>query len=178
MSPDILIEAFLFYKAGPVRKADLAAATGLAEEALPEHLATLRTRLESGATALVETDKDVQITTNAAVAPFIDAVRKDELRADIGKAGAETLAIILYKEPVTRAEIDRIRGVNSSVTIRNLLTRGLITRTAKQGSSGATFSTTPQLLAHLGIERKHELPDHGTILDRIEAFEATYAETE
>ena len=173
MSPDVLVEALLFYKATALRKSAVAKAIGCSVEELPSHLEQLRTRLDGSALTLIETEEEVQLTTAPTVATFIEAVRRDELRADIGKAGAETLAIILYREPIARTEIDKIRGVNSGVTLRNLLTRGLVNRSQKPTAQGYIFTISPQLLAHLGISQKQELPEYGTIMDRLDAFNAT-----
>ena len=170
MSNDILIEAFLFYKGGAVSKNALAKAVGLDTTSLHESLDTLRQRLDKTALTLVETTTEVQLTTTPAVHSFLDAVRKDEIKTDIGKAGAETLAIVLYKEPVSRVEIDQIRGVNSALTIRNLMTRGLIARSGQKTAQGYRYTITPELLAHLGVRKKQDLPDYGSILDKIETF--------
>lgn len=171
MSPDVQIEGVLFYKSVPLKKAALAKQLHLSDAALAEALDALRTRLQSGATRLVETADEVQLMTAPELAPLIESIRKDELKGDIGKAGIETLAIILYREPVTRAEIDRIRGVNSSFSLRALMMRGLIER--QSGSGGAhTFRTTPALLAHLGVSHKHELPNFAVIMNSLETFEA------
>jgi len=170
MSYDVLLEALLFYRASPVSKKQVASALGLTVDELPSHITTLRERLNAGGTAVVETDQDLQLVTSPSVSSFIDAVRRDELRTDIGKAGAETLAIILYKEPASRAEIDQIRGVNSSVTLRNLQTRGLIERRTDRSSNHHVYGITPQLLSHLGVTQKQELPHYSAILDRIETF--------
>lgn len=172
MSPDIAIEGLLFYKSTSLKKQAIMSTLGLPEEVFYEALGRLRERLALGATRLVETDTEIGLMTAPELAPLIEAVRKEELRGDIGKAGIETLAIVLYREPVTRAEIDRIRGVNSSFSLRALLMRGLIER--KPGSGGAhVFFTTPALLAHLGVSHKHELPNFSTIMTALEQFEAT-----
>ena len=170
MRPDVLIESLLFYKGTALRKKAVAAAIGCSDEELASHLNVLRERLESTALALVETETEVQLTTAPALATFLEAVRRDELRADIGKAGAETLAIILYREPISRTEIDKIRGVNSSVTLRNLLTRGLVARSSKPSAQGYIYTITPQLLSHLGIRHKQELPEYASIMDRLDNF--------
>jgi segregation and condensation protein B len=172
MSPDIQIEGLLFYKSTALKKQAIMTTLGLSQEVFDEALTRLRERLPLGATRLVETDSEVSLMTAPELASLIESVRREELRGDIGKAGIETLAIVLYREPVTRAEIDRIRGVNSSFSLRALLMRGLIER--KQGSGGAhVFYTTPALLAHLGIGHKHELPNFSTIMTALEQFEAT-----
>ncbi|MCA9356686.1 SMC-Scp complex subunit ScpB, partial [Candidatus Kaiserbacteria bacterium] len=82
----------------------------------------------------------------------------------------ETLAIILYKEPISRVEIDRIRGVNSSFILRNLLMRGLILRESITGN-GYQFRITPNLLNHLGVTNKQQLPQFSEFLNAIEAFD-------
>lgn len=176
MSPDVAIEGLLFYKSTPQKRAFIMTQLGLAPEQLESALTVLRERLQNGATRLVETSDTLALMTAPELAPLIETVRRDELRADIGKAGIETLAIILYREPISRAEIDRVRGVNSSFSLRALMMRGLIDR--KPGPGGAhLFSATPALYAHLGITHRHELPNFSTYLNALESFEATAPET-
>ena len=170
MKPDVLLEAYLFYKATALPKRLIASAIGCTADELTVYLASLRNRLEGTALMLVETSDEVQLTTAPEVAPFLEAVRRDDLRSDIGKAGAETLAVILYREPISRAEIDKIRGVNSSVTLRNLLTRGLVARSAKPTAQGYMYTITPQLLNQLGISHKQALPEYATIMNRLDNF--------
>lgn len=145
----------------------------LSEEDLTSAIQTLKERLLSGATRLIETDDEIQLATSADLAPIIETIRKNELKADIGKAGSETLAIILYRGPISRPEIDRVRGVNSSFILRNLLIRGLIERTRNSKTNSFEFSVTPTLLAELGITHKHELPDFAKINDMLENFDNT-----
>ena len=178
MSTDVLLEAVLFYKSTPLRKSEAAAALGITAEELTTALSVLQKRLQTTALTVIETENEIQLVTAPHVSQFVAALRRDELRTEIGKAGAETLAIILYKEPISRADIDRIRGVNSSMTIRNLLTRGLIAKQKDRKNGATTFTITPELLLYLGIEKKQDLPEYGAILDRIEAFETTLAASE
>ncbi len=171
MTPDVQIEGLLFYKSVALKKRAVMETLHLNEGDFVEALALLRERLAAGATRLIETDTEIQLMTAPELSPLIEAVRRDELRGEIGKAGIEVLAIVLYRGPVSRAEIDRIRGVNSSFSLRALLMRGLIER--RQGSGGVhTFSTTPALLAHLGVSVKHELPNFSAIMNALETFEA------
>jgi segregation and condensation protein B len=175
MSPDVAIEGLLFYKSTPQKRAFIMNQLGLTPEQFESALMTLRNRLSVGAVRLVETNESLTLMTAPELAPLIETIRRDELKADIGKAGIETLAVILYREPVSRAEIDRIRGVNSSFSLRTLLMRGLIER--KLGAGGThLFSATPALYAHLGITHKHELPNHSAYLTALEAFESTVPE--
>lgn len=179
MPIDVLIEGLLFYKSAPQKKATVLRLFDISHEELAAAIAVLRDRLKQGATRLIETDTEIHLVTAPELAPVIEALRKNELKADIGKAGAETLAIILYQEPVSRADIDRIRGVNSSFILRNLQIRGLIERTSAEAGSGYRYRISPALLAHLGVTHKHELPDFARVADQLEKFSlASSSDTE
>src|SRR5690606_34101475 len=123
-----LIEGVLFYKAAPMKIAALSRFFEASEEDVRNALETLKNRMEGTALRVLVTDTEAGIVTAPEIAEIIEKLRKDEFKRDIGKAGAETLAIILYRGPLTRAEIDSIRGVNSTFILRNLLIRGLIER--------------------------------------------------
>jgi segregation and condensation protein B len=176
MPVDILIEGLLFYKSAPQKKTTVLKLFGITEEELHSAVAILSDRLKSGATRLIQTDTEIQLVTAPELAPIIEALRKNELKADIGKAGAETLAIILYQAPVSRADIDRIRGVNSSFILRNLQIRGLIERIPAEQGSGYRYTISPTLLAHLGVTQKHELPDFARVADALEKFSESETE--
>lgn len=171
MNLDTQLEGLLFYKASPVKISALAKLLQTNEEAIKSAAGTLASRLTSGGTRLLVTDTELQLVTAPQLDELIEGIRRDEMKRDIGKAGAETLAIILYRGPISRAEIDRIRGVNSSFIIRNLLVRGLITR--EQTDKRTTFSVTPALLAHLGVTHQSEVVEYSVVLDKLEAFEKT-----
>lgn len=174
MPIDILIEGFLFYKSAPQKKQAIIKIFDITIEEFSAAMIVLKERLQMGATRIIETEEDVQLVICVEMAPIIEAMRKKELKSDIGKAGAETLAIILYQGPVSRADIDRIRGVNSSFILRNLLIRGLVEKNNDKASKQAKFIVTPALLAELGITHKHELPDFARITDALEKFEADF----
>ncbi len=170
------IEGVLFYKATPMKKNALCKLFSVSTEELETALYILAEYLEKGALRLIQTETDVQLVTAPELDPLMESVRKDEIRRDIGKAGAETLAIVLYTGPVSRAEIDRVRGVNSSFILRNLLVRGLVEKT--QEGSIPMFIATPTLLSHLGITHVSQLPNYAQTLDTLEAFEKEQAQEE
>ncbi len=172
MPLDILIEGLLFYKSAPQKKANLLKVYSVTTEDLQVAIAALSLRLASGATRLIETDTEIALVTAPELAPFIEDIRKAEIKSDIGKAGAETLAIILYRGAVTRSDIDRVRGVNSSFILRNLLIRGLVERKESMRGSGYTFTITPALLAKLGVTNARELTDFAKVTDALETFVA------
>ncbi len=169
MELDKQIEAILFYKAAPMAVTDLAKLLGVGEGEVGAGLEALRERLQSGATRLVRTEGEAALALDPAFDVLIEGIRKDEMRRDIGKAGAETLAVVMYRGPVTRAEIDRVRGVNSSYILRNLETRGLVERRA--GKRQNEYVPTTELLRHLGIREKTEMTDYAKVMNALEAFE-------
>jgi len=173
MSPDKQIEAVLFYKAAPIKKSVLAKILGVNESDLNTAIPALKERLRGGATTLVISDDEVELVVAPEFDQLIEGLRKDELRRDIGKAGAETLAVVLYKAPVTRSEIDRVRGVNSSYILRALETRGLVERSS--GKRQSEYIPTADLLRHLGIQEKTGMPDYASVMNALEAFERANA---
>lgn len=170
MTLDVLIEGLLFYKAAPQNKEKLMKLFAVNKEEFDSAVRILSTRLQSGAIRLTETDTEIQLVTAPELSEFIESLRKSDVTGDIGKAGAETLAIILYREPISRVEIDRIRGVNSSFILRNLLMRGLISRESITGN-GFQFRVTPNLLNHLGVTSKQNLPNFSEFMNSIDAFD-------
>lgn len=178
MTTDVLIEAVLFYKTEPIAKYELAEFLDVPEKELSGALASLGARLASGATRLIDTGTEVQLASAPDVSEIIEKLRKDELAREIGKAGAETLAIVLYRGPVSRAQIDYIRGVNSGYILRNLQVRGLVERVAHKTRANAfEYAATPALYAHLGISRKEDLPRYAQVMDEIDVFEKQGTET-
>lgn len=170
MSLDILIEGLLFFRAAPQNKEKLIKLFAVPEAEFAEALTVLKNRLETSAVRLIETSNTIQLATAPELSEFVETLRKQDLTGDIGKAGAETLAIILYREPISRSEIDRIRGVNSSFILRNLLTRGLITRESITGN-GYQFRISTSLLQHLGLTSKQQLPKFSEFMSALDAFD-------
>ena len=171
------VEAVLFYRSEPVSKKELGSFLNIDNQTLENALNLLNTQLQNRGIQLIITEKEVQLVTASELSDMIDTLRKEELRRDIGKAGAETLAIVLYRGPITRAEIDFIRGVNSTFILRNLLIRGLVERTPHPADKRQyQYAITPSLLAHLGITKKEDLPDYVKILDELDMYEREQSE--
>ena len=179
MDLETQIEGVLFYKAEPMKRSELADFFGVSVEDLTRALTSLQTRLQSGGTRLTLTDTTAQLVTAPELSATIETLKKEELSNDIGRAGAETLAIVLYRGPISRVEIDRIRGVNSTFILRNLLVRGLVERREHPTDARSyTYAITPDLLNHLGITQREELPDFDVIMNALDAFEAGEKERE
>lgn len=174
MSHDALIGAILFYRGEPATRADLAHDCGIARAEVDAALITLAEKLTLAGLALVETGDAVELRTAQGASTTIERIRKEALDRDLGKAGAETLALVLYRGPLSRSEIDYIRGVNSTFVLRNLLMRGLLTRNQNpKDQRSYLYGATPDLLALLGVSRVSELPEYESIRTEIAAIEAT-----
>jgi segregation and condensation protein B len=167
-------EAFLFTEGGSLSLKKLASLLQLKEPQLRESLAELSKRLEGRGLSLVVSETEASLAVSPEASEAVRAAYKSELEKDIGDAGLEVLAIVLYRGPSTRSQIDYIRGVNTSSTIRNLLTRGLLERAGNpEDAREYLYRPTVELLAHLGVRNSGELPEHEKLAAEIAAFEKT-----
>jgi segregation and condensation protein B len=174
MSISSQIEAILFWKAEPVSTKKLAALLGVGPESIKEGLVELQDKLSNRGLTLVQTDEDVMLGTAKEFSSLIEQLTKEDLVRDLGKAGIETLSIILYQGPISRADIDYIRGVNSQFILRNLLIRGLVERVDNPADSRSfLYKTTLELLAHMGLSKKEDLPEFDKVREDIESFKKT-----
>jgi segregation and condensation protein B len=173
MTLDAKIEAVLFWKAEPTSVKKLAGILEVNEDEVRASIAVLKTSLQNRGLTLVELEDEVTLGTSKDVSPLIEKLTKEELVKDLGKAGLETLSIVLYQGPLTRAEIDYIRGVNSQFILRNLLVRGLVEKVENPSDRrGFLYKPSFDLLSHIGISKISDLPDYETVRKNIEAFKA------
>lgn len=161
LTPPAQLEAILFAAGEAVGKKRLASIIGVSPATLQKAIDTLRSELSARGLSIVETDTSVELRTNGQATELVKKLRENELSRDLGKAGLETLALILYRGGATRGEIDWVRGVNSSQTVRSLLLRGLIERTENpEDARRPRYVGTVDALAHLGVGKREELPDY------------------
>jgi segregation and condensation protein B len=102
----------------------------------------------------------IQLTSAPQASQFIERLLGLEISGRLSKAALETLAIIAYQQPVTRPQIDAIRGVNSDGVLKNLLSKGLIYELGRANKPGRPilYSTSPEFLQHFGLNSIEELP--------------------
>lgn len=165
------LEAVLFYKGEPETTKTLAKVLSVSEDEVLAAAAILKEKLADHGLVLMQNQNELELRTGPSASALIEQLRKQELSKDLGRAGAETLAIVLYKGPVTRSEIDYIRGVNSSFILRNLLIRGLVERTNNPNDARAHhYQVSMELLAHLGVADSASLPEYDVIQRELESF--------
>jgi segregation and condensation protein B len=107
--------------------------------------------------------------TRARFAPYVERLLLDGTRSKLTRAALETLAVVAYRQPVSRVRVSAVRGVNVDAVMRTLLARGLITEAGVDPDSGAvTFATTELFLERLGLSSLADLPDIAPLLPDID----------
>ncbi len=156
------IEAILFLTTRPVSFSKLAKmleADGSAVRGAIEALAASRNTAESGI-HVISTDGAVELGTNPAFADLLGSMTKEETESELTRPQLETLTIIAYRGPVTKPEVEHIRGVNCSIILRNLLMRGLIIEHEDKVKLQPVYTISSELLRKLGAHGVEELPDY------------------
>lgn len=160
LSLEALVEGLLFVADGAVTVARLAEALEVTPRAV-ENALTVLTETYAGRGLSLQRHRDkVQLTTHPAAAERVERFLGLAATTALSKAALETLAIIAYQQPVTRPQIEAVRGVNSDSVIKNLLSKGLIEETGRTEGPGrpTLYATTPEFLQHFGLTTLTELP--------------------
>ena len=156
---DHLIESLLFVAEGPVSIGQIAAALNTNPKQIKRALLELEDLYQERGLQLQNLRGRVQLTTNPKAAQSIERFLGLESQQRLTSAALETLAIIAYRQPVTRPQIDGIRGVNSDSVIKNLTFKGLIEDIGRSEGPGRPilYGTTSSFLQHFGISSLKEL---------------------
>lgn len=179
MSTEALLEAILFWRGEPMCIKELASNLSIKADEVEAGLFELEKKLEGRGVVLVRDADEVALETASGAEKIIEKISKEELDKDIGRAGLETLSLILYRGPISRRRIDFVRGVNSSFILRNLMVRGLIERAESQaGERSFVYKPTLELLSYLGIKKREELPEFEVVEKELEEFERRVEEVE
>jgi segregation and condensation protein B len=168
-SPTDIIEALLFAAHTPVSLEKLAAVTELSPETVAAEIDILREeKTVVGALQLVEVAGGWQFVTKPEFATFVRRLR-DEKKVRLSRAAFEILAIIAYRQPVTRGDIDALRGVDSGGPLHFLLERKLVVPAERKDAPGRPwlYRTTPRFLDQFGLKSLEDLPE----LDEFAALE-------
>lgn len=154
------IEGMLFVAAEPVTPAHLAEALDVTPSTVEAALKELEENLQTRGLRLQRHAGRVQLTTNPQLAATIERFLGLEATSHLSRAALETLAIIAYQQPVTRPQIDAVRGVNSDSMLKSLLNKGLILESGRAEGPGRPilYSTTPEFLQHFGLSSIADLP--------------------
>src|SRR6204780_327781 len=169
-----VLEALLLVVDTPVTVDALAAATEQPVYRVAAKLTAIADELtgrDSGID-LRETSEGWRMYTRARFAPYVEKLLLDGARSKLTRAALETLAVVAYRQPVTRARGSAVRGVNVDAGMRTLLARGLITEAGTDSDTGAvTFATTELFLERLGLSSLTDLPDIAPLLPDVDMID-------
>ena len=156
-----LLESLLFVADGPVPASRIAAVLDITSDAVMVLLKELEETYAGRGLRLQWSGKNsVQLTTAPTASSAIERFLGLETSSRLSPAALEAMAIIAYQQPVTRPQVDGIRGVNSDGVIRTLVAKGLIEEVGRKDSPGRPilYGTTPAFLGHFGLNSLDELP--------------------
>lgn len=185
--PDLLtqevrgrVEAILFVAGEPVLVSDMAKALELSESDMSHVLDLLVNEydFEQRGFCLKRFGKHVQLATRAIYADWVERLLQPVQKQSLSQAAMETLAVVAYRQPVTKAEIEQIRGVKCDYSIASLGNKGLIEEVGRKDTVGRPilYGTTDEFLNHFGIGSLDQLP--ALPQDLKEQTEADAAEDE
>lgn len=154
------LEALLFAAPAPVTLSQLASALEITTHQVELGLKELETYYQTRGLRVQSHAGRVQLTTAADIAPQVERFLGLEITSRLSHAAVEALAIVAYRQPVTRPQVDAIRGVNSDGVMRSLLNKGLLQEVGRADGPGRPilYATTPEFLQHFGLNSLEDLP--------------------
>ncbi|MEO5356736.1 MAG: SMC-Scp complex subunit ScpB [Nitrospirae bacterium YQR-1] len=157
-----VIETLLFIAGDPLSASDIKRITNFTDGEIMSVINTLTSTYKerNGGIVITEIAGGYQMTTNPAYAHWAKVLKKSKTMGKLSITALETLAIVAYKQPITRVEIEEIRGVSSDWTIKILLERNLVKIIGRKDAPGKPllFSTTKEFLQYFGLKEITDLP--------------------
>lgn len=157
-----IVEAILYVAGEPVPLEDLAHALDMTRSEMEEVLSDLRDtcELEKRGLRLNRYGDGVQLSIRAEYAPYVERLLQPVQQQSLSQAAMETLSVIAYRQPVTKADIEKVRGVKCDYSVQSLLNKGLIQEQGRRETLGRPilYGTTDAFLRHFGIESLDQLP--------------------
>ncbi len=162
------LEALLFVSGRPLTAKDLAKVLDIDAGLIKNSLDYLVTEKKDHGIVLLNNNGEYQLSTNSQCSARVKNFLNAELREKLTDATVEVLAIIAYRQPISKAEIEAIRGVNSQYSLRNLLMRGLIEKVPNPADARSfLYQTTTEFLMHLGLNSVQDLPEFDKLVEHI-----------
>lgn len=166
------IEAILFVSGEPVSVPELSQALGLSEMETMHAVEVLQKEYESAARgiALRRYGDHLKLETRPEYALYVERLLQPVQRHTLSQAALETLAVIAYRQPATKGDIEQVRGVKCDYSVQSLLNKGLIREVGRKEALGRPilYATTDQFLEHFGITDVRELPPLPQTMRRAE----------
>lgn len=167
-----LIENILFISGEPISIKKLAQILDAEEKDIASAILELKKEKdETGGLKIIEKDGRAQMVTAPEAGNYIEKFIGGNLKEDLSEAALETLAAISYLGPVSKYEIEDLRGVNCAFTLRNLLIRGLVEKSESPSNNRITlYKTSFDFLKKMGVEKESDLPDYEKHREEIKSI--------
>lgn len=161
IAPEKAIEAMLFAAPGALHLDEIAEAGGWDKDDTERFIDRLRRQLRDRALEVRKVAGAYQIMTRSDVAPYVERILQVQNKKRLSRAQMEVLAIVAYKQPVTRAQLEDARGINSDRTLAQLVDLELVAQSGRSELPGRPFefSTTELFLEHFGLSDVGQLPE-------------------
>ena len=155
-----ILEAILFVAGEPVAVADLARALEVGEMEIMHAVEALERECERRGVTVRRYGDHLRMETRAEYAPYVERLLQPVQRQTLSQTAMETLAVIAYRQPVTKGEVEQVRGVKCDYSVQSLLHKGLIREAGRKEALGRPilYATTDRFLEHFGISDIRELP--------------------
>lgn len=154
------IESLLFVSGEPLKIAKIAKICDIPRREIDTAVEALIAEYSGDrGLRIVRKGEILQMTTASENFPFVNRLVSGEMSSDLSKSALQTLAIIAYRGTVTRLQIEAVRGVNCSYTLRGLLVRGLVERKESPGVRGYSYEISMDFLRYMGLQNINELPN-------------------
>lgn len=161
LTAEALLESLLFVASGPVPISQLVRVLELPAGAVRQILGRLADQYQTRGLRLQWLEEGVQLTTAPEASGVVERfLGLETVTTRLSQAALEVLSIIAYLQPITRPQIDELRGVNSDGALRTLLSKGLLEEVGRQEAPGRPilYGTTPQFMQQFGLSTLQELP--------------------
>lgn len=156
------IESLLFISHKPLSIKELARLISTTEEKVKQNIKKLSAEYKErqGGVQFLELNNKYQLAASGDCSEVVKKFIKGEMTGELTKPSLETLTIVAYRGPISKAELELIRGVNCSLILRNLLMRGLVEAKEDKKKGLILYNITFDFLKHLGLNKLEELPDY------------------
>ncbi|MEK7618235.1 MAG: SMC-Scp complex subunit ScpB [Patescibacteria group bacterium] len=169
-----IIESLLFVSSKPLKIKDLCKLLEKTPEEVKPALEELIADKKNAGVVVLDNNGEYQLATNSANSTIVKNFLNAELREKLTDATVEVLGIIAYRQPISKAEIEAIRGVNSQYSLRHLLIRGIIEKTPNPSDARSfLYQTTTEFLQHLGLTSMKDLPEFEKLVEQIKLPDAS-----
>ena len=165
-----ILEAILFVAGEPVAVADLAQALEVSEMEIMHAVEALERECERRGVTVRRYGDHLRMETRPEYAPYVERLLQPVQRQTLSQTAMETLAVIAYRQPVTKGEVEQVRGVKCDYSVQSLLHKGLIKEAGRKEALGRPilYATTDRFLEHFGISDIRELPPLPDVQEKVD----------